>query len=54
MSITRSAGGTILPAGSSNDLKRLLMKVREGSADAVLHLNIKTQVMITEKHTALT
>lgn len=54
MSIAKSAGGTISLAGSIDDLKRLLMKVREGSANAGLHLNIKTQIMTAEKYTALT
>lgn len=44
------AGDPILPAESSNDRKRLLMKVKEESAKAGLHLNIKeTKNMTTEE-----
>lgn len=45
------ADNTILLAESSNDLERLLMKVKEESAKAGLHLNIikKTEVMTTKE-----
>lgn len=43
------AADTILLAEGSNDVKPLLMKVKEESAKAGLHLNIKMKIMTTEE-----
>ena len=47
----RYVDDTILLAEGSNDLKRILIKVKEESAKAEVHLNIKkTKLMTTELH----
>ena len=46
----RYADDTISLAESSNDLNQLLMKIKEESAKAGLHLNIKkTKIISTEE-----
>lgn len=45
----RCADDTILLAGSSNDLKWLLMKVKDKSAKAGLDLNVKPKTMTAEE-----
>lgn len=54
ISITRCADNTTLLPESSNDLKGLLIKVKEESAKSGLHLNIKkTQTITLEKNIQL-
>lgn len=44
------ADDTILLAENCNDLKQFLMKVKEGSAKAELHLNIKNTGVVKRRH----
>lgn len=45
----RHADESLFPAASSRDSKGLLMKVKEESARAGLHLNVKTETVATEE-----